>query len=174
MRAEKGFVKINEVDTGLSKIVTNVLQCYAAIKVTACEDKCRQSQLLFHPPAHFLVSSFCSVFQAPCCRHFEPVALNGCCAPDGKLWHMLHLECDCTPRKPAVLDLSRAGWNQDLDRAVAVIRVHGSKEVCNKPESLNLNAVYIYTCTTTAVYLFLQERCNFPWQWGLMSSRINY
>ena len=131
MRAEKGFVKINEVDTRLSKIVTNVLQYYAAIKVTACEDKCRQSQLLFRPPAHFLVSSFCSVFQALCHRHYEPQALNGCSAPYGNLCHTLHLECDCTSRKPAVLDLSRAGRNQehwDLDRAVAVICVHGSKE----------------------------------------------
>jgi len=59
MRAEKAFIKINEVDAGLSDTITNELLC-AAVKVEACEAKCRQSQLLFHTAAHHLVSGcFC-------------------------------------------------------------------------------------------------------------------
>jgi len=59
MRAEKAFIKINEVDAGLSDTITNAVLC-AAVEVEACEAKCRQSQLLFHTATHHLVSGcFC-------------------------------------------------------------------------------------------------------------------
>lgn len=58
MRAEKGFVKINEVNLGLSKVVINTLRC-APVEVTHCEGRCRWSLLLFHLPTRYLVLSFC-------------------------------------------------------------------------------------------------------------------
>lgn len=172
MRAEKGFVKINEVDIGLSKTVINALQ-YGPIKVAACEGKRRQSQLLFRLPMHYLVSSFCLyLWSAEVLRWWLWVSAVKLVA-SFVLCFTLNLLAPA--RKPAVPSWNRAGWNREhwalgYSPASDIHTWIRKKFAVNRRVS-DFNTVYIPL--QIQLHTFLWEDHNSLWKCREMVSSVN-